>query len=698
MPSNPSGLERRILVFNSDFMEKNFQWSLGKASPVFIGAPQVEAAKELEECEKKIGELESQCAQAERDHEQAKKQFANFKRDHASQIAQKLRLNGGKYEANHFSKDCEKTADELPRLSDEELLAAEALRRASEPKSLIKELKFDTSRALKAFWFIQDMCTQTLSKVALDEIEEFPEMLLWTKQGHEFHKEHDLDHCLLCGSDFSAERRILLTTALDDKIDKFVDKLNKASKRLKDLLQSLEDISKEVPQSDLVEANLVAELKEKREKLSAAIEPVKTQLKTLSISLDEKLKRPASPADLSQLPAISVVEQTSQALAVALDELNKVVEQHNKEVSEFTERQQQAELAIRKHYTGQFKPNFTHLQKKRDDALKGLDDLKRSLEAETTKAGRLRGIIRTHGPAAEVINKLVRSYLGHDELTIRPVEEGYEIQRHRTVIEGLPSEGEKTAIGIAYFLSMVESDGRKLKDMIVVIDDPVSSLDTKALNFACGLIKNRLEGASQIIVLTHNQQCMNEFKKAWRGKARPKSDKTDPTATFLFIDVSTPKGSVKRCASLVPMSKLLREYDSEYHFLFSYVLRFINEAGDHSEIGYMMPNVLRKVLEIFLAFKCPGSSGLIGKIGQLCKDHSELDPHQMRALERLSQVESHADNLDDLTTFSSMNIEECRDAASALLEMMKHVDDKHLQALKRLCNGENDSAPHGPTS
>lgn len=43
-----TGLEKRVLVFNGDFVERNLQWTVGKANPVFfIGADQAEAAAEL---------------------------------------------------------------------------------------------------------------------------------------------------------------------------------------------------------------------------------------------------------------------------------------------------------------------------------------------------------------------------------------------------------------------------------------------------------------------------------------------------------------------------------------------------------------------------------------------------------------------------------------------------------------------------
>jgi len=40
-PINPVGLEQRVLVFSSDYIEQNLQWAAGRANPVFyIGAEQ----------------------------------------------------------------------------------------------------------------------------------------------------------------------------------------------------------------------------------------------------------------------------------------------------------------------------------------------------------------------------------------------------------------------------------------------------------------------------------------------------------------------------------------------------------------------------------------------------------------------------------------------------------------------------------
>jgi hypothetical protein len=49
------------------------------------------------------------------------------------------------------------------------------------------------------------------------------------------------------------------------------------------------------------------------------------------------------------------------------------------------------------------------------------------------------------------------------------------------------------------------------------------------------------------------------------------------------------------------------------------------------------------------------------------------------ALDRLAQIESHADSLDDLISFSSMTVEETRDATNTLLELMEQADESHYK-------------------
>lgn len=684
-PTRPTGLERRILVFNCDYVERNLQWTSGRASPVFyIGADQAEAAGRLDVIEKEAAKQATAKTSAEAAQRAAEKTFVTFKRERAKLTAARLHLGNRKYEAPALSRDYDAWRNEGPSaLSEDELKTAEDIRRLDEPQPRVSTIDFDAATIGTAYQFVVEICGQSLTTVALEETKRFPEMLLWLKQGHEFHDSHSLVSCLFCGNGISAERRATLASAFDDQVDQFLSRIVKTAERIRAMIDTVESAAGDLPAPEDLASDLRPEFKVLREEIMAKARLVRGHLRDLEIVLAAKQERPASPADLSQLPAQGEVTSAAMELGEAIAAANKIVIRHNDTVDSFAARKEAAEIAIRKHFVAECADEFTASVNEVEAAATALANATAELERLSTEARHLRRQIREHGPAADAINKLIASYLGHAEITIEPAEEGYVLLRHGKPIRGVPSEGEKTAIAIAYFLSSIEAEGRKLKDMIVVVDDPVSSLDTKALNYACTLVRSRLEGASQLFVLTHNLQALNEFRKSWKTRARPPAGK-EPSASFLFIDVAIPEGHARRTSTIVEMSRLLREYDSEYHFLFSHILKFTADPNAYYDHGYMMPNVLRRVLDVFLAFKCPGM-GLSEQVKKLCVDYPGLDQVKLVALERLAQVESHSDNLDDLLSFSSMTLEETRAAANSLLEMMGQVDSHHLAGLKRLC-------------
>lgn len=94
------------------------------------------------------------------------------------------------------------------------------------------------------------------------------------------------------------------------------------------------------------------------------------------------------------------------------------------------------------------------------------------------------------------------------------------VRKDGTVVKGL-SEGERNFIGFLYFYNMVvnsQSDDGIQRRKIVVIDDPVSSMDSSALFSLAALIRNLVEITynnynmenegpdfiDQFICLTHN--------------------------------------------------------------------------------------------------------------------------------------------------------------------------------------------------
>ncbi|RJF70879.1 AAA family ATPase [Rhodopseudomonas palustris] len=679
----------RLAVFNEDFVNLNLQWSAGKARPVFyIGEEQAEAAEGLRAAEAAIPAAKERLAGAERLVATSERQISAFKRDLARTIAQEIRLTNRKYEAPQLTTDYATLELDAKSLLDETILSAvrEVCRREEAMPALLK-LDFDTASIRDVLLKTGSLMQETPSLTIIPELETHSEMLRWVHEGAEYHGDHDLNECLLCGGPLSAKRKELLASALDEGFAQFQNALTAAKQTFEKERIYFQQLALAIPSPK----DIIADRREAYDKasnsikdaLSAAIAEV---FDTAISDIEEKLARPTLMPDPED--CASVIDRADRAFSLIeswFGVLNLQIDKHNEACESFLKRQEEAQLALRRDHLFKNKARYDELLSEATSAANEFKAAKIALEDIQSKVRELSIRVKEHGRAAEKINRLIEAYLGHKELSIVSVDNGYEIHRRGRPIEGSPSEGEKTAIAICYFLSTLESDGLSIQDCIVVVDDPISSLDSKALNYACALLISRLGQAAQVFVMTHNQNCMNEFKKAWSRFHRPRNKATLPSACFLFLDVRLTPGTETRATTIVEMSRLLREYDSEYHYLVDHVLKFEASSDADYEYAYMMPNVLRRVLDVFLAFRCPGSDGFSSKMERLRKDFHKLDGERVSALERLVQLESHSDSLDDLIGFSSMTLEESKAATKALIGLMETVDPSHLAALRGLC-------------
>jgi wobble nucleotide-excising tRNase len=680
-PRATTGLEKRICVFNNDFVEENLRWESGAANPVFyIGADQAEAAEKLMVLEAALPTTKATHEGEQNVVSEREKAFSNFKRDLARIVSERLRQRA-RYEATQLVADVEKLgATAAHILSDADLDAATATCARSEPPAKVDSVKVPISALLKTIEAAFNLVPKSVGTVLVEGLKDHPAMVPWAKQAHEYHISHRLASCLYCGGPLTDQRKDLLTAAFDDRLSAFIVELDAAVHEARQCVEVLNIAKSAIPAAAQLSSEFQPSFEAAASNLTAALDDVRPLLVAALEALQQRKGVPTTALAV-QLPPLDEIKERLGKLEASCAAVNAICHQHGTMVDEFTEHQSKARESIRRHFVASRATDYSKHENDIDTAKSREAMTKQAVEDLEKQLTDLRAKVQQHGPAADKINALVRSYLGHSELTIVAVAEGYELHRHGALMANPPSEGEKTAIALCYFLSTLDAEGRKLSDLIIVVDDPVSSLDTKAMNYACGLIRNRLSGAAQLIVLTHNQNCMNEFKKPWKGAARA----TPPTASLKFIDVSVPPGGTTRTAVIVDLPKHLREYDSEYHYLFEKILAFEKAGGGHFDYAFMMPNVLRKVLEIFLAFRIPHNGPLTDKLQALCGRHEALDQNRVNALERLSQVESHSDSLDDLIAQSSMTVEESRDANAALIHLMEEVDKPHLNELRKYC-------------
>ena len=256
-------------------------------------------------------------------------------------------------------------------------------------------------------------------------------------------------------------------------------------------------------------------------------------------------------------------------------------------------------------------PKFNNLTKAVTEAETTLGTAKHKPTELEKKIGDMELEIIEHRRPAKELNYDLQAYLGHNELRLKIKDTGYELIRGQSdePVTNL-SEGERTAIAFLYFLKSLEDKDFDLMEGIVVIDDPVSSLDANALFFAFGYMKERTNESHQLFILTHNFAFFRQVKNWFHNlKGQNKKDITKRPGRFYTVFATVFNG--ERNADLSLIDPLLEKFDSEYHFLFKQVHDVANKtalAGGLEQF-YGMPNIARRLLETFLSYRFPDCDG-----------------------------------------------------------------------------------------
>lgn len=683
-PKKLQGPEKRICVFNSDFVAESLQWDTGTAKSIFyLSQEQADLVSQLKQTEQTLSEKQAVAAGAAKTAKASAKNFSTYCTERAKAVHNARRLGTRKYEAPKLKADYGSAVfDETSILAPERLAALQEIVTRTAPQPPIDTILIDNDEIKLAIKQATEFADVSLGDVVLEELKQHPQMVPWVKEGHEYHEKNGLETCLLCQNALSETRKDQLAAALDDRLSLLICDMTSAKSKAATVRGSDALNPQSLPKANELDPSLRETYTEGVIAFEAAARVIRSFLDEAANALSKRLQQPTLPA-AHTLPSPSVLEAATTEFATALTVLDRLIEKHNTAVANFASGQHEASITILNHFLAEGKQDYESAKDTAEKDAATEQQAMADLKATERKISELKEKVRAHGPAALKITKLVHDYLGHKELTVIAADRGYTLHRHGKLVKGQPSEGEKTAIALCYFLTTLEAEGRKLQDLIVLIDDPISSLDTRAMNYACALVLKKLEKAGQLFVLTHNQHCMNEFKKAWKPKVK---HETNPTGRLLYMDVQLPEDSALRSAQVVEMSPLLREYDSEYHFLCHQLLIFEQAGNDHSPNLLLMPNAMRRVLEIFLAFKVPGTAPIKDKLENLAGQHPDkLDSVRLAAVERLAQVESHSDNLDDLVSHSPMIVEEVRQTCSALLELMTVADAQHTKAIRKQC-------------
>lgn len=241
----------------------------------------------------------------------------------------------------------------------------------------------------------------------------------------------------------------------------------------------------------------------------------------VTVNIQRLTAKKKEPSQVVELQSLSNVASTIKRL---IDASNVLVDAHNEMVANLSRERSDLTAQVWKYLLEvELKADLDAYKTKRDALNKAITGITEKITLATNKKKKTTGEIRelerqttSIQPTIDGINSLLSSF-GFQSFLLAKADNGkcYKLVRaDGTDAKATLSEGERNFVTFLYFYHLLkgsDSDSGMTMDRVVVIDDPVSSLDSDILFIVSALIKELFEeirtGKShikQVFVLTHN--------------------------------------------------------------------------------------------------------------------------------------------------------------------------------------------------
>lgn len=352
-------------------------------------------------------------------------------------------------------------------------------------------------------------------------------------------------------------------------------------------------------------------------------------------------------------------------IAAIATQLNALVQEHNEACRQAAVLRQAAADRVKRHFAARYVLD--------DEAVEGeamLASAKDHLQRVERVGNRVRAALeaaRTElqktSVAAVEINALLRRILGN-RVSVEQAEDGQLRFMRATAPATNLSDGEKTAVSLAYFLVSLKQHSNSLSDTIVFIDDPICSLDANHIYDVAYLLLRQLSDCKQLFISTHNSEFFNTIKQEWteRGdfKKRHKG--------YLMHRNGTR-------SELIALPSHLVKFRSDYHYVFHCLIQIQRSTSQDVDAYTHCPNLVRRFLEMYLGFRVPAAQGFQQKLSILIDDESVRD-----ALARFADEGSHSQSTLRLLEYSDFSVMS-RGMVGKVLDALQTKDPPHYAAL-----------------
>ncbi|GAA7129694.1 AAA family ATPase [Helicobacter pylori] len=615
-PNSDIGVPFKVEIYNSDFLHNNAPLNsefglkkLDDGTIILEGSVLGEETKEInqlkdfrEKVEKRQKKIKDEndtentlIAKQESEIKKYDKEIEKIRKEMTSKTIQialdeiginnfyKVSKDKFKYQEDKL-KDLEKDFNEL----DEAMKKFDGLKEMELPKDdqTIKDklkslFSFDIDKEAGQ---VSEKIKEHISKVGREFIE----------KGMKLQKEMPDNACPFCTQKIPHEIIQEYTSYFNESVETFNQCSLKMSGTLKNILDQWN--IKEILQSfEKFEPFMKKDFSKNKESLKNALKQIKVLLEKLQKEVDKKegVKNEKKFQEIDK-ELLEIQENIQKHVNETRKILNQKKEQEEK-LKKLKTDLKEARIKKAKHDSYDWQKSKRETERKLSVLNRGYERLNCLLEKIDNK---LKKLYEQKRPDIEAIN----SYLKALNLPKYSLHEDYRIVLNTDVLENskaemILSDGEKTTLAFAYFLARLKLfyKKEKLKNLVVVIDDPISSLDEQRIYNTSDIVAKinqelagealKDENKAQVFVLTHNHTFMARLINMVGRHAR-------------YFQLERNQNQLK----IVCKNEVVGYFDTFYLLLFKEVYEFAKKekVQDDFKGAINYGNKVRILLESFL--------------------------------------------------------------------------------------------------
>ncbi|EMH35683.1 ATP-binding protein [Helicobacter pylori] len=447
----------------------------------------------------------------------------------------------------------------------------------------------------------------------------------WVAQGREYVKDNSI--CPFCQKEtITEEFKKQLESYFDTSYQESTDTIKKIKEdytnKTAKVLERLNEIIK-TEQNKLDTENLKRIIETLRSKFNRNRQKMLDKSKEMSRSFE-----------------LDSTKNEIDAIKDLIARANEQITNHNETIKDIEKQKKSCKEQTWKFLINEFKSDIQEYNKKYCGLEKGINNLEKEISENQEKVKKLENEIKeleknmvSIKPIVNEINTLLKGYgFTNFSLACTEDEKFYRIQREDGQLVGETlSEGEVTFITFLYYYHLAKGylkENDISKNKVLVIDDPISSLDSNILFMVSVLVKDLMKetmeektNIKQIIILTHNTYFYKEITleydlKCYQGKysfwiikkdnnvSKIKDYKEDPIKNSYELLWQEVKQAKENNASWVSLQNVMRRI-IEYYF------RILGGFKHNDSLSECFENIEEgRVCNSFISWLNDGSHGI----------------------------------------------------------------------------------------